>query len=809
MHNLSILINHLPIATLLCDTKGEIVAINEKACRLLNYKNQNILIDQLIDFSRSDIHSCECLADVVSVIRSRSDDHNAISIPYNNPPITHLSLCIQCYDSNGMEMICMVIRDISESKKLMDAFEYKENLLDNIITTSTDALIVFDNRGCIELFSPAAEVMFGRSSTEMIIEDIFCLFDKSSHIKIHKIIDQLKFSKGSDETLVFEDIRPINAHGKPFPSSITFSKSQKDRDSLFFMIISDKSLFHRFVNSVNDAYIKTDEQGHILDINNKTEELFNYDRNMLINKHISFLRLTNCNTSDVVADIGSLIDTSREDEDFVARNKRGDQLTLNLTVWPQEINNIRLNNLIIRDISQKKIAEQRLVTSAFTDSLTSISNRANFIQKLKKLVSSNTKSSQEFALIVLDLDKFKEVNDTYGHDSGDELLVAAANRLMSCVRSQDLVSRMGGDEFTIIIYNTVEKLVIDRVVERILRTFRRDFSIKGKRVAVSISIGIAFFPKDAQSADDIYKAADMAMYSTKRAGKDGYRYFTFSMYEHYERQKMIERALVHAVDNREFCIYFQPKISFSQSRLVGFEALLRWNHPELGFLSPDEFIPIAEDTGAIINITRWVLSQGMILMNRWMEESIAFQAHRPTLAVNISPDHFQYRLLDDIQACLKAHNYNPKLLEIEITESTLLNHSDEIINCLNRISDMGVHISMDDFGTGYSSLQYLKHFNLNTIKIDRSFVKDMKSESQNNFIIESIISIAKRLNLNLVAEGVESMDQLHHLVALGCDVFQGYYYSKPLPDDQVLAFTDNLDEHLKRLNKRVYHRRNG
>ncbi|MEJ2754530.1 MAG: EAL domain-containing protein [Gammaproteobacteria bacterium] len=173
------------------------------------------------------------------------------------------------------------------------------------------------------------------------------------------------------------------------------------------------------------------------------------------------------------------------------------------------------------------------------------------------------------------------------------------------------------------------------------------------------------------------------------------------------------------------------------------------------------------------------------------------------------PDHFQYRLLDDIQACLKAHNYNPKLLEIEITESTLLNHSDEIINCLNRISDMGVHISMDDFGTGYSSLQYLKHFNLNTIKIDRSFVKDMKSESQNNFIIESIISIAKRLNLNLVAEGVESMDQLHHLVALGCDVFQGYYYSKPLPDDQVLAFADNLDEHLKRLNKRVYHRRNG
>ncbi|RYZ97193.1 MAG: diguanylate cyclase [Moraxellaceae bacterium] len=305
----------------------------------------------------------------------------------------------------------------------------------------------------------------------------------------------------------------------------------------------------------------------------------------ILSKHISFLGIKRGETAEVVSDIACVINGKGE-EDYIAADKRGANLVLNLTAWPQEINNVRLNNLIIRDISQKKLAEKQLILSAFTDALTGLSNRANFNRILNEQIKEAEHTGKPFFLLVIDLDKFKEVNDGFGHDYGDRLLKAASKRLLSCVREHDLVSRMGGDEFTIILREIDSEADLAKVSQRILRTFRREFAIKEKRIFISASVGIAAFPQDAPHSEKLLKSADMAMYAAKRAGKDTSRQFSREMYVQYERHKLIERALQKAIANNEFSVHFQPKISYSKNEIVGFEALLRWNNRELGSVSP-------------------------------------------------------------------------------------------------------------------------------------------------------------------------------------------------------------------------------
>ncbi|HNG58802.1 MAG TPA: EAL domain-containing protein [Cellvibrionaceae bacterium] len=796
--HIGVLLHSLPVPMLLCDCEGIVLDINQRALAVLTANPVGVHLDQLLDFSRSDLVGCRTFEEVAEAMRVRSAELNVISLPINRPPVSFITVSFSFLDEGEETFILVGINDVSERFSLIKAFEYQQNLLDNILSTSTDALVVFDGRGCIELFSPAAESMFGRTSTEMIIDEVHTLFDAQCHQRVNTIFNHLKSMECTDEILVFEDLLPVNSLGEVFPASITFSRSKKESNPLFFMVVSDKSLFQRFINSVNDAYIKTDSAGYIIDLNNKAENLFHYDRRTLISKHISFLGIKRGQSQDVVSDIAYLIDGKGE-EDYFAADKRGASLVLNLTAWPQEINNVRLNNLIVRDISQKKLAEKQLILSAFTDSLTGLSNRANFNRVLAEQIKEAEGTGKPFFLLVIDLDKFKEVNDSFGHDYGDRLLKAASKRLLSCVRDHDLVSRMGGDEFTIVLREIDTEADLLKVAQRILRTFRREFAIKEKRIFVSASVGVAAYPQDAQYAERLLKSADMAMYAAKRAGKDAFRLFTREMYVEYERHKLIERALQKAIVNNELALHFQPKISYGRQEVVGFEALLRWTTPELGFVSPLEFIPIAEENGCIIDLTRWVITQAVRSMAAWAQQCPYFNDRRLMISVNISVDHFKHDLYGDLQNILEREQFDPHLLEIEITEGTLLTSASEVVKTLNMISALGVQISIDDFGTGYSSLQYLKNFHLDTIKIDRAFVRDIFADPHNVLIVESIISIAKRMNLLLVAEGVESYAEIQHLVALGCDVFQGYFYSKPLPASEIplflASFTPVSDPH--------------
>ena len=784
----SVCLNELPVAMLLCNELGQMLACNQKARDLLGEALIGGSLDGLLAGADPASSIPVDFRATVAQMQSKGLTHCELRLIIDGAPASHINLRIS---AGGKDTWYVEISDVSEITRLLEAYDYKENILETIVETSVDALIAFDAYDCIELFSPAAERMFGHTAAEMILEDVYALFHPLARAELTELLTRLKDQSLTQAPLVIEHLAPVCATGEGFPATVTLSKSQRADEALYVMVIADKRLFNRFINSINDAYLKTDDRGVIVDVNAKAESLFEMARGELINRSIESLGLHEGGTMAPVTEVAKMSECATDD-DFIALSASGRTLVLNVTLWPQEMHNVVFNNLIVRDITQKRRAEQQLIESAYTDSLTKLSNRLNFSVKLNESVERAQQSAGKFALLSLDIDKFKDVNEAYGHNYGDDLLKASASRLTAAVRSSDLISRMGGDEFTIIVqeFGSSETLLL--VAERILEAFRRKFCIQGKCLAVSTSIGIAVYPDDATTAEALYKAADMAMYAAKRGGKDAHRRFTHEMAEHYERQKSIERALAKAIENEELSLHFQPKLCFSSQSLVGFEALLRWRHPQFGAVSPAEFIPIAEDSGVIVSITQWVLKTAMETLNRWDYHCMEGLSDHLTVSVNISAHHFRYDVLADVEHALAAAQFDPSRLEIEITESVLLDHTSDVVDALNAISALGVQISLDDFGTGYSSLQYLKYFKLDTIKIDRSFVRDIERDQRNLFIVDSIIAIGQRLDLKLVAEGVETEGELQRLVELGCDVFQGFLYSKPLPEDEALRYIEHL-----------------
>lgn len=781
-------IHQCPSAALCCSNSGAITDINKRAEEFFDDISVGCNLDEKLDFSKTNLKTCSSFSDVVETLKDRAEEHQDILVFHNQQAIDQLGLHFS-FAYEDEDSILIFLQDTSERAKLLETFEYQQNLLNSIFDTSSDALIVFDEHGYIELFSPAAELIFGQTSAEMTMQDVYCLYDKHSQDRLKDILNYLKGSTNSKEVVTFEDMTPVRSNGQSFPASLSFSTYHSGSTLLFFMVVTDKSVFHKFINSVNDAYIKTDESGLIIDINCTTEQLFRYSRSELINKHINTLEIKRNSESYELFDAAKMMGRVGTEEEFISSTSSGKEIILTLTIWPDENSQSSCHNIIIRDISQKKAAEQRLIKSASTDSLTALFNRAQFARKLNSMMVNDKGEVPRFTLMSVDLDEFKSVNDTFGHDYGDDLLIQVSQRLKACVRDDDLVFRMGGDEFTILVTGCVDQDAISEIATRILRSLSKEYKLKQKIVNVSASVGIAMYPEDGKTPEALIKGADTALYSVKRSGKNGYRYFTEEMNKENERKKRIERELLSGAAKEEFELYFQPKVSVSKNCVVGFEALLRWTSKELGFVSPGEFIPIAEDCGKIIDITRWVLKNGVKAVKRM---SIAYPGQALSLAINISAKHFKEDLYGDIKKVLDEEQYEPNLLEVEITEGVLLEHTDMTIDMLKKINELGVHICLDDFGTGYSSLQYLQHFSADTLKIDRAFVREIDAKSQNSIIIESIVYIANRLDLALVVEGVETQIELDTVLSLGCDVVQGFYFSKPLPENDVYKYLENM-----------------
>ena len=448
--------------------------------------------------------------------------------------------------------------------------------------------------------------------------------------------------------------------------------------------------------------------------------------------------------------------------------------------------------LSYRDITERKRAEERLLYDAFHDNLTGLANRALFTDHLRLRIERGKRDNEGvFAVLFLDFDRFKVINDSLGHAEGDALLVLIARRLETVLRSSDVVARMGGDEFTILLNELDEEGDAVRIAERIQQNLKNPFDIGGSEIFMSASIGIALNTIGQMKAEDMLRDADIAMYCAKSNGKACHQVFDQAMYDKALNQLKMETDIRQAFENGEFCLHYQPIFAIESNILAGFEALIRWNHPKRGAVSPVEFIPIAEENGMILPLGRWILFESCRQMREWQDKNPAAKSLK--LSVNLSCKQFlQTDLVEQVTAALISTRLEPNCLKLEITESHLMENSIQSGRMMSRLRELGVELSLDDFGTGYSSLSYLHRLPLNYLKIDRSFVSRMTESTENGEIVNTIIKLAQSLKMQVVAEGIETAAQLHQLKKLNCEYGQGYFFSKPLTAEAAKVFIDEM-----------------
>ena len=436
---------------------------------------------------------------------------------------------------------------------------------------------------------------------------------------------------------------------------------------------------------------------------------------------------------------------------------------------------------VARDITERKDAELRVLKLSHFDTLTGLPNRGQFYTALARSLDQAAEHRWAVGVLFLDLDRFKTINDTLGHAIGDELLRQFSGRLVDCLRARDTIGRFGGDEFAAILVLPEGPQTALPVVDKIRETLRRPFSLEGHEVTVTASIGITVYPDDGLDADTLIKYADTAMYRAKEAGRDAFRFFTAEMNAQSLARLDLESALRRAIDNEEFVLYFQPKVHIGSGRISGAEALIRWNRPGHGMVSPALFVPILEETGLIVKVGNWVINQACARIAQW-SRSKAGPVH---LSVNVSGiQFFVGGLEEEVLSAIKVHGIAPELLELELTESSLMSNAEDTITVLRNLKKLGIQISVDDFGTGYSSLAYLKRFPIDKLKIDIAFVREVTSNPDDAAIVLAIINMAHSLKLQVIAEGVERDAQLAYLRRHGCDEMQGYYFSKPVSAEE-------------------------
>ncbi len=437
--------------------------------------------------------------------------------------------------------------------------------------------------------------------------------------------------------------------------------------------------------------------------------------------------------------------------------------------------------VVFRDVSAARAMSLEMTRSAEHDFLTGLPNRTLLNDRISQGVAVARRRKKKLAVLFLDLDGFKHINDSLGHQIGDKVIQSIARRLVDCARCSDTVSRQGGDEFIVLLSEIQQAEDAAIAARRMLEMVTEAHSIDGHDLHVTTSIGIGVYPDDGEDAETLIKNADTAMYQAKENGRHGYQFFRAAMNDRAVERQSLEEGLRRALERHEFALHYQPKINFTTGAITGAEALLRWMHPTRGWVSPAQFIPVAEDCGVILSIGNWVLRQACDQAQAWLDAGLP----PTTMAVNVSAKEFRHEnFLQGLAAILRETGLDPRALELELTESVLMKHAESAASILHAVRERGVQVAIDDFGTGYSSLSYLQKFPVDALKIDQSFVGRIATASDDASIVTAVISMARSLKLRVVAEGVETLEQTEFLKARLCDEAQGYYFSRPVPPEQ-------------------------
>ena len=674
----------------------------------------------------------------------------------------------------------------------------KQQFLDDIINSLAGIFYMLDDQGRFVRWNVECEKVTGYTADELARMQALDLFGEKNHALIAEKMREV-FEKGSS----FTEAELVIKNGRKIPYYFTGQQTSvgekrylvglgidiSERKRMEETLRGHEARLRSVFEGSSDAIMLLTEKG-FFDCNERTLEIFG------MNSKQEFVV---CHPSNLSPDyqpdgrdsfslanerIKFAFEHGANRFEWMHRRKNGETFPAEVLLSAFEYGGQRVLQATVRDITERKQVEEKLHHLAHYDVLTGLPNRTLFLDRLGQEIKKSNRKGNALTLLYIDLDQFKEVNDTLGHHVGDALLVDAAQRIVACVRETDTVARLGGDEFTVILAELSNSGRVERVAQSIIKTLTEPFQLGGESVYVSASIGITIYPSDAPDAENLLKNADQAMYVAKNGGRNRFSYFTNVLQEKAQARSLLIKDLRGALAAGQFRVYFQPIVELATGIVCKGEALIRWQHPERGMVSPAEFIPLAEETGLINEIGDWVFREAVHWVKRWSE----FCPHGFQVSVNKSPVQFISEIHhDDWLSYLEELGLPGQCITIEITEGLLLNASSGITDKLLRFRDAGIQVSIDDFGTGYSALSYLKKFDIDYLKIDQSFVRNLVTDASDLALSEAIIVMAHKLGLKVIAEGVETAEQRQLLAAAGCDYGQGYLFSKAVPPEEFEA----------------------
>jgi diguanylate cyclase (GGDEF)-like protein/PAS domain S-box-containing protein len=703
-------------------------------------------------------------------------------------------------------LVTAAIRDISLRKKAekhLAQMESRRRLVEDALRESEEryrmlldgvqnyAIFMLDAQGKILSWNAGAERIKGYTADQIIGHNFSCFFPPED-IERGRPEEVLRITAANGRHE--EQGMRVRKDGSRFLASVTFTALRDPAGNLrgfseFSHDLSESkesgAKYRGLLEAAPDAMVVVNQGGEIVLLNVRAEKQFGYRRDELVGQKVKNI------IPDGFAE-RLIADALRSAEDALAqqigtgielngRRKDGSEFPIEIMLSPLESAEGILVTAAIRDITTRKKAEAQMTHSAEHDFLTDLPNRLLLNDRVHQAIILAERHRKKVAVLFLDLDGFKHINDSLGHPIGDKLLQSITKRLVDCVRGSDTVSRQGGDEFVVLLSEVEQSEDAAITARRMLKVVADAHPIDKHDLHITTSIGVSVYPDDGLDAETLIKNADTAMYQAKENGQQSYQFFKPAMNVRAVERQSIEESLRRALERQEFALHYQPKINLRTGQITGAEALLRWAHPIRGPISPAQFIPVAEDCGLILPIGNWVLREACQQARVWVDAGLPLG----TMAVNISAIEFRdENFLDGVFAILKDTGLDPRFLELELTESVLMKHAGSTASILKTLRARGVQVAVDDFGTGYSSLSYLRKFSIDALKIDQSFVRQITTVPEETTIVTAVISMGRNLKLRVVAEGVETQEQLAFLQAHQCDEAQGYYFSRPVPPHQ-------------------------
>lgn len=737
---------------------------------------------------------------------------------------------VTSFGAEGEDVHMMEVREITERLRSAGILHEREQRLRGILDTVIEGIIIINDKGIMQSLNPAAERIFGYAAAEVVGRNVSLLTSEQHQEKHDAYIRRYQRTRaphvigvaGREETGRRKD-------GSLFPLEISVTELRHGKERLYIGIVRDITerkraeeevrasrdllearvrertrelrdeiterqriedslrLAAKVIDSLAEGVIISDAEFRVTGVNPAFTTITGFSPKEILGHPAPFMTAIEAVPALSQRLRESLARKGHWKGEYWNKNKGGESYAeqLSLTSIADSDRVVVQYAAVISDVTKRKQDEERIRYQANYDALTGLPNRALFMDRLNQALATMTRVKRQLGLMFMDLDGFKLVNDTLGHEVGDLLLQEASQRLADCIRTGDTVARLGGDEFTVIMPNLSDPKNAPLLAQRILDSFSQPFRLRGNETFVSASIGITIFPDDATDATELLKNADTAMYRAKEHGKANYQFYTADLNREVRERLVLRTGLTKALDRNEFELHYQPKLDLRTGKVVAAEALMRWHTRDLGMVSPVKFIPILEESGLLVEVGEWALRTACA------QHKACRRVGLPPVRIAVNLSARQLRepsFVAVIERVLEDSRIEPSGLEIEITESMLMSDVPNVVGVLERIHDMGVRVAMDDFGTGYSSLSYLKRFPIDTIKIDRSFVADITTSPDDAEIIRTIISMGQTLNRHIVAEGVETEEQLNLLRDYGCDEIQGWVFCKALPADGFQRF---------------------